>query len=145
MIKMLAKFAIVGISGVGVNMAVYIPLTYAGCNYLLAAIFSFFVAVTNNFGWNMIWTFRGRAAEKSMPRKYITFFVISVINLGVNLAILRIFVEFLSAKETTAQLGAIAVTSVFNFTLNYLITFAESRKSQSNEVVQYETGYHPNL
>lgn len=145
MIKMLVKFAAVGIAGVGVNMAVYISLTNAGCNYLLAAIVSFLAAVTNNFIWNMIWTFRGRAAKKSLPRKYITFFVISVVNLAVNLAILHILVEFCLVRDITAQLAAIAITSVFNFTLNYLITFAESGKSQSGEVAHYEAGYHPHL
>lgn len=145
LIKMLVKFAIVGLSGVGVNMAVYIPLTNFGCHYLLAAICSFLAAVSNNFLWNMLWTFRGRASEKSVSSKYITFFVISIVNLGVNLVILQSLVEVLSIREAIAQLGAIAITSVFNFTLNYLITFAERREKQNSEVAQYETGYHPNL
>ena len=145
MVKMLVKFAIVGLTGVGVNMAIYIPLTNIGCHYLLAAICSFFAAVTNNFLWSMLWTFRGRAAKKSVSHKYISFFAISVINLGVNLAILRSLVEVLAIKEAIAQLGAIAITSILNFTLNYLITFAERREKQNSEVAQYGTGYYSNL
>lgn len=145
MFKMLVKFALVGLTGVGVNMAVYVPLTNVGCHYLLAAICSFFAAVTNNFLWNMFWTFRGRALNKSICCKYISFFAISLVNLGVNLAILRSLVEVLAIKETIAQLGAIAITSIFNFTLNYLITFTERRGNQNSEVAQYGTGYHTNL
>jgi dolichol-phosphate mannosyltransferase len=146
LIKMLLKFAIVGMTGVAVNMAVYAPLTALHWHYLIAAACSFLAAVTNNFIWNMLWTFRGRAGEKSIRRKYITFLVISVVNLGVNLFILRLLVEFMHWEETIAQLGAIAVVSICNFTMNYIITFAETRDGKVKEAAtSYETGYHTNV
>lgn len=146
MLKMMCKFALVGGAGVAVNMAVYVPLVQAGVTYLLAAVCSFLAAVTNNFIWNYCWTFRGRGAGTSVSRKYATFLVISLFNLGVNLLVLRLLAGFLAVREDFAQLGAIAVASVFNFTLHYLITFAE-RKSNPyrNGEMRYEAGCHTHV
>lgn len=119
------KFAVVGLFGVGVNMAVYTALTALGANYLVAATCSFLVAVTNNFYWNVLWAFKGRAADKSIQQKYLSFFVISTINLGVNLLILQLLVGYFKVGEMLAQIVAIATVSGLNFILNYFITFGQ--------------------
>ena len=55
----LLKFSVVGLSGYVVNLAVYVSLLKgAGLHYLPAAVCSFVVAVTNNYLWNRLWTFR---------------------------------------------------------------------------------------
>src|ERR687885_2249929 len=57
----LAKFCTVGATGYVVNLGVYtILLHWAGLHYLAAAACSFAVAVTNNYTWNRVWTFRGQ-------------------------------------------------------------------------------------
>ena len=57
--EQLVKFCVVGATGYVVNLAVYaILLEVAGFHYLPAAIGSFLVAVTNNYLWNRLWTFR---------------------------------------------------------------------------------------
>jgi putative flippase GtrA len=56
----LAKFCTVGAVGYVVNLAVYTTLVGAGLHYNLAAACSFLVAVTNNYTWNRLWTFRGQ-------------------------------------------------------------------------------------
>lgn len=146
MIKMLMKFALVGLSGAGVNMLVYIYLTVLGANYLVAAGCSFGVAVTNNFVWNMLWTFKGRAEDKSIKNKYICFAAISTVNLGVNLLVLQLLVKYGQLDETLAQLFAIAVVGSLNFILNYLITFDEKQGKQKKGVpASYENSYYTNL
>ena len=77
MLKMLLKFGFIGLTGVGINMAVYLAALYVGCHYILAALLAFLVAVTSNFFWNVRWTFKGRATGTSIRRKYITFVTIS--------------------------------------------------------------------
>jgi dolichol-phosphate mannosyltransferase len=90
---------------------------------MAAATISFLVAVTNNFYWNFIWTFKGKAPEKSIRRKYVCFFLISILNFGINLIALNYLVDVYMLNKILAQVLAIGVASVFNFLLNYLITF----------------------
>ena len=64
----LAKFCAVGASGYVVNLAVYtLLLKGAGVHYLPAATCSFLVAVTNNYTWNRLWTFRGQRGHVALP------------------------------------------------------------------------------
>ena len=123
MLKAFVKFSLVGASGTVVNLAVYSLAIYLGTNYMAAATISFLVAVTNNFYWNFIWTFKGKAPEKSIRRKYFSFFLISLLNFGINLIALKYFVDVLLLHKILAQVLAIGIASVFNFLLNYLITF----------------------
>ncbi len=73
-LKLFIKFSIVGLSGVGVNLAVYSVLIYFNIHYFLAATLSFIVAVSNDFYWDFIWTFKNRAEHKTVSKKYIHFF-----------------------------------------------------------------------
>lgn len=145
MIKMILQFAVVGLAGVGVNMAVYLYMTSMGVNYLTAAVCSFILAVTNNFVWNVLWTFRGRAKGGSMQKKYLSFFVISVVNFGVNLFVLQLLVVYFRVGAILAQVLAIAFVSGLNFVLNYCITFGERLEKREEAVYAKDTGYHTNL
>lgn len=137
-LKMFAKFSVIGLSGVGVNMAVYVPLMAMGISYMTAAVISFLAAVTNNFIWNLLWTFKGRALDKSLRRKYISFVACSIVNLVANLAILKILVEQSGMNATIAQLIAIGATGALNFALNYIITFSDRRSKREEAATTHE-------
>ncbi|MBP2649358.1 MAG: GtrA-like protein [Firmicutes bacterium] len=146
MLKMFLKFALVGLTGVGVNLAVYVTAISAGASYLVAAKLSFAAAVTGNFIGNLRWTFRGRAKSRAIGLKYFMFVIISWINLEVNLAILQMLIESFKVDQTISQIMAIAVVSFFNFLVNYFITFNEPRAQQDKEVGKtYEISNHTNL
>jgi dolichol-phosphate mannosyltransferase len=146
LLKLILKFAMVGLCSVGVNMLVFMGLMALGANYLLAAACSFAVAVTNNFIGNMLWTFKGRARDKSIQRKYVSFLVISTVNLGVNLLILQLLVEYVKVGESLAQLIAIAMVSGLNFIFNYSITFSQKRSNQGKgNLAAYETDCNTNI
>jgi putative flippase GtrA len=117
----LLKFSVVGFSGYVVNLAVYISLLNgADLHYLPAAVCSFVVAVTNNYLWNRLWTFRsarGHAYYQGMR-----FLAVSVVALGLNLAILRILVA-LGAGKIVAQAIAIVLVTPFSFSVNKLWSF----------------------
>ena len=84
--EQLAKFGAVGAVGYLVNLGIYIALRRAGIHYIPAAIGSFVVAVTNNYGWNRVWTFRRQRGH--MAYQGLRFLVVSLVTLGANLAIL---------------------------------------------------------
>jgi len=127
-------------------MAVYMGLTALGFNYLIAAGCSFIIAVTNNFFGNVLWAFKGRAEHKSIQKKYISFFIISGINLGVNLLILKLLVGYFNIGQTLAQMIAIAAVSGLNFVLNYFITFSQKLdEKKKGDLLSYETDCHTNL
>ncbi len=145
MFKVMLKFTLVGLSGIGVNLMIYLSALSFGFPYLYAAVAAFTVAVSNNFVWNASWTFKGRATDRSILLKYLSFFTISSASLGVNLLLLRILVEFADLDPRLAQLAAIAAVSALNFLLNYYITFRETARANNKEAAPYEAGYHTNL
>src|SRR5437762_2559496 len=60
----LAKFGVVGATGYAINLAVFALLwRHFGVHYLLAATISFLVAVTSNYTWNRLCTFRGQRGD----------------------------------------------------------------------------------
>ena len=117
----LLKFSAVGLSGFAVNLAVYsVLLRRVGLHYLPAAICSFAVAVTNNYLWNRLWTFRETRGD--LYHQGVRFLVVSLIALALNLGILRVLVEF-GANKIVAQAIAIILVTPFSFSVNKLWSF----------------------
>jgi putative flippase GtrA len=116
----LFKFCTVGATGYVVNLSVYATLIYAGMHYLPAACCSFLVAVTNNYLWNRLWTFRhqrGHVAIQGMR-----FLVVSTVALGANLLFLTALVA-LGVPKLPAQAIAIVLVTPWNFVANKLWSF----------------------
>src|SRR5919109_3778678 len=89
--EQLAKFCVIGASGYAVNLAVYsLLLNWGNLHYRLAATGSFLVAVTNNYVWNRVWTFRHQRGH--VAYQGLRFLVVALITLGANLVILRLLV-----------------------------------------------------
>lgn len=117
----LGKFCAVGASGYLVNLAVYaLLLRGAGLHYLLAATGSFLVAVTNNYTWNRVWTFRGQRGH--VAYQGLRFLVVSTIALAANLVLLYGLVR-LGVDELPAQALAIVLVTPLNFVGNKLWSF----------------------
>jgi len=117
----LAKFCAVGASGYIVNLLVYVALLdAANLHYRLAASGSFLVAVTNNYLWNRLWTFRRDRGH--FGHQGLRFLVVSAIVYVGNLAILTLLVE-LGAGKIVAQAIAIVLVTPANFIGNKLWSF----------------------
>jgi putative flippase GtrA len=116
----LAKFCTVGAVGYGVNLAVYAAILHEGVHYLAAATCSFLVAVTSNYTWNRLWTFRDRRA--GVAAQGVRFFVVSLASLGANLLVLDLLVR-LGADKLLAQAIAIVLVTPLNFVGNKLWSF----------------------
>jgi putative flippase GtrA len=117
----LAKFCIVGATGYAVNLGVYSALLHAaGLNYILAAICSFAVAVTNNYTWNRLWTFRRERGHVALQGA--KFLVVSLAALGANVAALALLVA-LGLPKVPAQAIAIVLVTPLSFLGNKLWSF----------------------
>jgi putative flippase GtrA len=119
--EQLAKFCVVGASGYAVNLLVYAALLDgANLHYRVAATGSFLVAVTNNYLWNRLWTFRHRRGH--FAHQGLRFLTVSVIVYVGNLVILTLLVE-LGVGKIVSQAIAIILVTPANFVGNKLWSF----------------------
>ena len=124
----LAKFCTVGASGYLVNLVVFTILVGSGLHYLLAATGSFLVAVTNNYIWNRLWTFRDRRA--GVAAQGMRFFIVSLASLGANLLVLHVLIT-LGAGKLVGQAIAIVLVTPLNFVGNRLWSFKHPRSPRA--------------
>jgi putative flippase GtrA len=123
----LARFCAVGASGYVVNLAVYLLLLRGlELHYLLAATGSFLVAVTNNYTWNRLWTFRGQRGH--LAYQGLRFLVVSTIALAANLLVLHLLVDQAGLGKVLAQAIAIMFVTPLNFVGNKLWSFGRSSR-----------------
>jgi putative flippase GtrA len=117
----LAKFSAVGASGYVVNLAVYTALLKgADLHYALAATCSFVVAVTNNYIWNRLWTFRDQRGHVAFQG--LRFLVVALVAYGANLGILSLLI-LAGVDKVVAQAIAIMLVTPLNFVGNKLWSF----------------------
>src|SRR5215211_2192950 len=117
----LIRFCVVGASGYVVNLCVYLLLLKGlDLHYLVAATGSFLVAVTNNYTWNRLWTFRGQRGH--VAYQGLRFLVVSVVALGANLLVLGLLVGA-GLDKVAAQAIAIILVTPLNFVGNKLWSF----------------------
>ncbi len=123
--EQLVKFCVVGASGYVVNLLVYyLLLDHAGLHYTLAATGSFLVAVTNNYTWNRVWTFRHQRGH--WGQQGLRFLIVSV---AVYLANLLLLTGLVSAGlgEIVSQALAVVLVTPLNFLGNKLWSFRRGR------------------
>jgi len=116
----LAKFCVVGAIGYGINLAVYAGLIHAGVHFLIAATCSFLVAVTSNYTWNRLWTFRDRRGGVAVQG--MRFLIVSVASLAANLLVLDALIT-IGAGKLVGQAIAIVLVTPLNFIGNKLWSF----------------------
>ena len=119
--QQLGKFCAVGAVGYLINLAVYDVLLHERIHYLVAASCSFLVAVTSNYTWNRLWTFREHRGHVGIQG--MRFFVVSLVALGANLAVLHLLIAYGGLDKLPAQAVAIVLVMPLNFVGNKLWTF----------------------
>ncbi len=120
MILKFLKFIIVGFTGMVVDFSLTILLKEKlKIHRYIANSTGFILAASSNYLFNRLWTF-----ESNNPKilvEYSTFFIISLIGLGINNLV--IFLLEKKLKFYFAKFVAIMVTSVWNFLANYYLNF----------------------
>jgi len=123
--EQLIKFSLVGGTGYVVNLLVFVALVQGfGFHYIPAAMASFFVAVTNNYTWNRLWTFRDQRGH--VGYQGMRFLVVSIVALAANLLVLQLLVSATSRPVLSQAIAIVLVTPV-NFVGNKLWSFGPRR------------------
>ncbi len=125
--KPFIKYCIVGASGTFIDLAaLFIFVEYFRIPVILATTLSFIAAVTNNFIFNKIWTFKNKS--KNYRKLYIKFLIVSSIGLGLTLLCMYIFVNLLEIWYMLAKAFTSLIILIWNFFGNKLWTFKLSEK-----------------
>jgi len=116
-----AKFCLVGLSGVLVNMGLLWLLTeFAGLFYLISAAISIETSIISNFVLNNYFTFadRGSPGIKSFLARMLKFNLVSLAGLVVNMGVLWLLTEGFGVYYLLSNLFGIAGATLWNYLVN---------------------------
>ena len=132
-IREFAKFLVVGGAGTVLNMAVFVLChRVLGFYHMVAATVAFLCAVSSNYYWNRVWTFKWGGRPDVGVRCY-EFVTVSVYALALNLMVLKMMVDFFEFSAELGQLSGIAIGTLFNFAGSKLWVFSERRQRRRQE------------
>lgn len=127
--KRIARFGLVGLSGIFVNMGLLYTLTeFAGLYYLISAAIAIEVSIMNNFIWNDIWTFGAtdNLRFEHKTSRFLSFQAVSMGGLLVNVAILFALSDVAGVYYLFANLAGIFVAFAWNYWVNRHYTWKKS-------------------
>jgi len=116
-----AKFCLVGLSGVLINMGLLWLLTeFAGLFYLLSAAISIESSILSNFTLNDFFTFPDRRlpGAKSFASRLLKFNLVSLAGLALNMGVLGLLTEVFGVYYLLSNLCGIAVATLWNYLVN---------------------------
>ena len=103
----IARFGVSGITALCTNIAVLYALLYVGLWYLFASIIGFLTGFIVSFTLQKFWTFRDHSTD-AIRSQALIYFLIVLVNLGLNTALVYLLVENVHLRPVIAQ-----VTSAF--------------------------------
>lgn len=123
------KFNAVGLAGVAVQLAALYLLTSAfRVPYVFATPLAVEIALLHNFVWHEVWTWRGLAVQQRWRRLARFHIANGFVSIGANTLFTFWFKHHFGLPLLTANLAAIAATSLLNFAVATLWVFrADSR------------------
>lgn len=124
------RFGLVGLSGVFVDMVILYLLsdpTTLGLPLTRSKIIAGEIAIFNNFLWNDAWTFADVAMKQQEWRhrvkRFVKFNIICLAGLVLNVLVLNLVFNFLIANRYIANLIAIAIATIWNFSINLKLSW----------------------
>ncbi|MBN2426432.1 MAG: GtrA family protein [Calditrichaceae bacterium] len=134
------KFAVVGLSGVLVNMGLlYILTEYAHLFYMVSSVIAIEVSILTNFFMNDLWTWKDRV-KQSWIKRIIKYHSVSFGALIANWIALVILTEWFGVYYMISNLIGICLGMVINFVLNDIWTFRDSGAKDSLNKVYKKHG-----
>ncbi|MBL7138542.1 MAG: GtrA family protein [Bacteroidales bacterium] len=116
------KFGIVGFSGVIVDFSItFVCKEYLRIQKYIANAIGFTIAATTNYLLNRVWTFESH--NPNIMLEFTRFFVIALIGLGINSAIVWAMSGKLRVNFYLSKVVATIVVTTWNFLINAYYTF----------------------
>ena len=117
------KFCIVGLSGTIIDFGTtWLLKEKVKINKYIASSLGFAIAASSNYALNRFWTFHSENTH--IAREYMSFILISIAGLGINNFVIFLFNEKMKFNFYLSKLFATGVVTLWNFFMNYLITFS---------------------
>jgi dolichol-phosphate mannosyltransferase len=116
-----AKFCLVGLSGILVNMGLLWLMTeVAGLFYLLSAAISIETSIVSNFILNDFFTFPDRRLRGAKPffSRLLKFNLVSLIGLALNMGVLLLLTNVFGIYYLISNLFGIAAATLWNYLFN---------------------------
>ena len=118
------KFAVVGGSGVLVNMGLLYVLTrFLGLRLEIASVIAIEVSILSNFTLNNLWTFRKRDTHVPFWSRLLRYHLVTGLAGVVNYLVLLLLVKALGWHDMLSNLIGIAIGTIINYSLNSLWTW----------------------
>jgi dolichol-phosphate mannosyltransferase len=139
--KTFVKFALVGLSGVLVNLGSFQALAALGWHRYLASAVAIEVSIVSNFLLNNYWTFRDREVASGVRVRGLKFNAISVATLAMSLATFVALDRWLPGWPPIAyQAVAILPGALVNYFANSYWTFRRAPAVVSSGIVARSQG-----
>jgi putative flippase GtrA len=117
------KFCFVGLSGMVIDFGItWLLKEKIRINKYIANSTGFILAATSNYIWNRFWTFQSE--NNHIASEYFSFIMISMVGLVINNLLIYFFTDKVKLNFYLSKLIAIIVVTLWNFILNFLITFS---------------------
>jgi len=126
--KTFIRFALVGISGVFVNIGSLTLLLALEINKYIASPIAIQISIITNFMLNNFWTFNDRETNDHIKIKGLKFNLVSFVSLGVSYSLfVALSAIFPSWPPQICQLIGIAPAMLINYFLNNYWTFGKEK------------------
>ena len=141
--KEFIKFAVVGGSGVLVNMGFFFVFTrYAGIRIEFASPMAIEISILTNFFLNNAWTFRRRDTKVGFGGRILRYHLVTAVAGLVNYFTLLLLANVFGMHDLVANLIGIILGTFINFFLNSLWTWRITEASSpANPDVTQKQGY----
>jgi len=116
------KFCVIGFSGMILDFGTtWVLKEKIRINKYIANSAGFTLAATSNYILNRLWTFHSE--NQQILKEYLSFMLISVAGLIINNLVIFLLHDKMRMNFYLAKLLSIGVVTLWNFIMNYFITF----------------------
>jgi len=138
------KFALVGISGLLVNLGTYVLLTRKiGFNIALASPAAIELSILSNYFLNDIWTFKYRRLTIPVYHRLLRFHVVAALAGSLNYVAFLMLVYFMHVYDIPANVAGVLIGMLVNYSINSIWTWHQSRPMSGSTVAcRCSPNYH---